>query len=379
MLGIDRALGRGRPHGVGRHRGLGRVRAAALAAQSRASARRAFPRALVRAALGRRRVVGAVAGWGMRASGAGARSRRRPACSCSARTASSIFAMTIALRSSRGATRSSLASESPPIGDRSADAGANAGVLFSHGRSRLRSRQDSASSRVARRVSVARRGRDRAVRRQGETTALARAQLRHGRSSRERQDARADAVGRRARDDRRAERSARADPRSEPHQGVPPEVQHRAARRQVVSVHQGHGRRAVSARVGHAASRRRRQPLLRAVHRRRRDAARAERREAHLHGALVQLRHAEADARAAVPRLLHQALQGAVHPRADAGRVSRDDRRGARLPRRERTQEVVRRVRERMELAAESLDFERAAELRDALRISSRWKSRRSS
>src|SRR6059058_1309268 len=32
------------------------------------------------------------------------------------------------------------------------------------------------------------------------------------------------------------------------------------------------------------------------------------------------------------------------------------------------TQEVVRRVRERMELAAESLDFERAAELRDALR-----------
>ncbi|MDB4874138.1 MAG: UvrABC system protein [Gemmatimonadetes bacterium] len=32
-----------------------------------------------------------------------------------------------------------------------------------------------------------------------------------------------------------------------------------------------------------------------------------------------------------------------------------------------RTQEVVRRVRERMELAAESLDFERAAELRDAL------------
>src|SRR4051812_43142175 len=32
------------------------------------------------------------------------------------------------------------------------------------------------------------------------------------------------------------------------------------------------------------------------------------------------------------------------------------------------TQEVVRRVRERMELAAESLDFERAADLRDALR-----------
>ena len=33
-----------------------------------------------------------------------------------------------------------------------------------------------------------------------------------------------------------------------------------------------------------------------------------------------------------------------------------------------RTEEVVRRVRERMELAAESLDFERAAELRDVLR-----------
>ena len=132
-----------------------------------------------------------------------------------------------------------------------------------------------------------------------------------------------------ARDDRRAERGARADSRSEPDQGVPPEVQHRAARRQVVSVHQGHGRRAVSARVGDAASRRRRQSLLRPVHRRRRDASGAERREADLHGSLVQLRHAEADARAAVPRLLHQAVQGAVHPRADAGRVSRDDRRGA--------------------------------------------------
>src|SRR5919107_4418513 len=32
------------------------------------------------------------------------------------------------------------------------------------------------------------------------------------------------------------------------------------------------------------------------------------------------------------------------------------------------TREVIRRVRERMDLAAESLDFERAAELRDALR-----------
>ena len=38
-----------------------------------------------------------------------------------------------------------------------------------------------------------------------------------------------------------AERGARADPRGEPDQGVPPAVQHRAARRQVVSVHQGHG------------------------------------------------------------------------------------------------------------------------------------------
>ena len=35
-----------------------------------------------------------------------------------------------------------------------------------------------------------------------------------------------------------------------------------------------------------------------------------------------------------------------------------------------RTNEVMRRVRERMELAAESLDFERAAELRDALQPS---------
>ena len=74
-----------------------------------------------------------------------------------------------------------------------------------------------------------------------------------------------------------------------------------------------------------------------------------------------------ANARAAVPRLLHQAMQGPVHPRADAGRISRDDRRGAACSSTERPQEVVRRVRERMDSAAESLDFERAAELRDAL------------
>ena len=61
---------------------------------------------------------------------------------------------------------------------------------------------------------------------------------------------------RRPRDDRRAERSARADPRSESHQGVPAAVQHRAARRQVVSVHQGHGAGAVSAGLRDAPSRR---------------------------------------------------------------------------------------------------------------------------
>ena len=65
------------------------------------------------------------------------------------------------------------------------------------------------------------------------------------------------------------------------------------------------------------AARERRRELLRTVHRRRRDAAGAQRREADLHRALVQLRHAGADARAAVPRLPHRAVQGAVHSRAD--------------------------------------------------------------
>ena len=74
--------------------------------------------------------------------------------------------------------------------------------------------------------------------------------------------------------------------------------------------------------------------LLRAVHRRRSDAPRAQRREADLHGAELQLRHAGADARAAVPRLLHQALQGAVHPGAVAARLPGDDRRGGALSRR---------------------------------------------
>ena len=52
--------------------------------------------------------------------------------------------------------------------------------------------------------------------------AFARAQLRRSGPRRERQDAGAHAVRGGARDDRRAERGARADPRGEPDQGVPP-------------------------------------------------------------------------------------------------------------------------------------------------------------
>ena len=61
------------------------------------------------------------------------------------------------------------------------------------------------------------------------------------------------------------------------------------------------------------------------------------------------------------------------------GEYRGDDRRGARLPRGHARTKSCARVRERMELAAESLDFERAARAaRRAARISSRWKSRRS-
>ncbi len=90
----------------------------------------------------------------------------------------------------------------------------------------------------------------------------------------------------------------------------------------------------ISARMGDASPRRRRQPVLRAVYGRRRHAPRAQHRETPLHGAVVQLRYATANAGASVSRLLHQAVQGTVHPRADAGRISRDDRRGTRVPRR---------------------------------------------
>src|SRR5215216_2672174 len=51
-------------------------------------------------------------------------------------------------------------------------------------------------------------------------------------------------------------------------------------------------------------------------------------------------------------------MQGSVYPRAVAGGLPLDDR----------TDEVIRRVRDRMETASVELDFERAAELRDALR-----------
>src|SRR4051812_4902458 len=65
-------------------------------------------------------------------------------------------------------------------------------------------------------------------------------------------------------------------------------------------------------------------------------------------------------------RLLHQAVQGAVHLRTDRSAVPRDDRRSARVSRGTNARGRGR-VRERMREASEALDFERAAELRDAL------------
>jgi len=81
----------------------------------------------------------------------------------------------------------------------------------------------------------------------------------------------------------------RAAPREHPHQGVPPALQHPAARRQVVSVHQGECRRTIPARHRDAPVRERRGALLRPVHRRGSDAAVAERRQAAVHRSLLPL------------------------------------------------------------------------------------------
>ncbi len=193
--------------------------------------------------------------------------------------------------------------------------------------------QASASPGIARRVPVQGRIGRRAVRGKGETASVARAELLRRRSARDGEDPRSRPPDCRRRNDRAPHGSTCVGARGESHQGVQAALQHRAAGRQVLSVHQGHDQRTVSARLRHPAADRRRGPLLRAVHRCRRDATGAQRREAHLHGSLVPLRHAEGDAGARVSRLPHWPVQGALHPAPDAGRVSGDDRRGAAVSR----------------------------------------------
>ena len=182
LLGIDRALGCGRPHGLGRHCGLGRVLAPSRAAEPahrrhRASgracreavgvgARRGRARVAVRAERRRCTATRRLLGRGRARRLRRGVSRRRRRCSRVPEARGALARMRRRVRQRARARRGRPAQ--------------SFGVLFRHGRSRLRSRKNPASAGVARSVSLARRGRDGAVRRQGQAPSLARAQLRRG-------------------------------------------------------------------------------------------------------------------------------------------------------------------------------------------------------
>ena len=111
-----------------------------------------------------------------------------------------------------------------------------------------------------------------------------------------------------------------------------PAVQRAAARRQVVPVHRGHGRRRVSAGDVHARAAPARDGLLRPVREREEGARDARRAEPRLPVPALRGAEARAPLRDPVPRLPHRAVHGAVH-RGDLGAgVRRDHRRRDRVP-----------------------------------------------
>ena len=177
----------------------------------------------------------------------------------------------------------------------------------------------------ARRVPVPGRPRARDLRRQGEVDPQAgRVALRLGQ--------RAERADRQHRVARRGDRGGGAARRAELHQAVPPAVQHPAARRQVLPVHRDQPGRGLPARVLHARAPSARTRLLRAVLQRQARARHARPARQDLPVPLLRGRRARPALGLAVPRLLHQALRGALRRLREQGGVPRGHRRRGRVP-----------------------------------------------
>ena len=131
---------------------------------------------------------------------------------------------------------------------------------------------------------------------------------------------------------RHADRGRGAARRAELHQAVPADLQRPAARRQVVPVHRDLAGREVPARLLHAREAPARPRVLRPVLEREEGARDA--RPARQGVPAPQLRRGGAGpgVRQPVPRLLHQALRGALRGLRVRGGVPRGDRQGRRLP-----------------------------------------------
>ena len=165
------------------------------------------------------------------------------------------------------------------------------------------------------------------VRREGESAALARAQLLQPWSRHPSGDPSARRADRAHRADRHPERGRGAASRAEPRQAPPTSVQRAAARRQVVPVHRGDRLRRVPAGDVHARAASTRHRLLRPVRECEEGARDARRAQSRVPVPSLRGPDARSSLGHPVPRLPHRALHGAVHRRDLAGGLRRGDRR----------------------------------------------------
>ena len=166
-----------------------------------------------------------------------------------------------------------------------------------------------------------------------------------------------------------AQRRRSADARVQPHQAAPAPVQHPAARRQELSVPRRHDERRVAPGHGHAGREAQGRPLLRALRprlRHPRDArpAAAHVPDPHLLGQQVQ---PPPEAGPALPAVPHREVLGAVRRRDRRRTTTTSWCRSCIEFLDGDTDAIVKRLETEMREAADELEFERAARLRDRL------------